>query len=61
MVWFYHLLATLLPGVTAPKSGYESDPRDPSMLSQITTDDGGNWHGVWLAGTGYYPDEALHA
>jgi hypothetical protein len=42
VVWFYHLLATLLPGapgVTAPKSGYESDPRDPSVLSQITTDD----------------------
>ena len=42
MVWFYHLPATLLPGapgVTAPKSGYENYPRDPSMLSQITTDD----------------------
>lgn len=42
MVWFYHLLATLLPGapgVTEPKSGYDNYPRDPSMLLQITTDD----------------------
>jgi alkanesulfonate monooxygenase SsuD/methylene tetrahydromethanopterin reductase-like flavin-dependent oxidoreductase (luciferase family) len=48
VVWFYHLLATLLPGAPgrpAPPSGYENYPRDPSVLSQITADD------VWERGT----------
>jgi len=47
-VWFYHLLATLLPGAPgrpAPPSGYENYPRDPSVLSQVTVDD------VWERGT----------
>ena len=48
VVWFYHLLATLLPGAPgrpAPPSGYENYPRDPSVLSQVTADD------VWERGT----------
>ena len=42
VVWFYHLLATLLPGAPGrpvPKSGYENYPSDPSVLSQITEDE----------------------
>ena len=42
VVWFYHLLATLLPGApgrSGPKSGYENYPRDLSALSKITTKD----------------------
>ncbi len=41
-VWFYHLVATLLPGAPgrpAPPSGYEDYPRDPSVLAKITVDD----------------------
>jgi len=56
VVWFYHLLASLLPGapgVTAPKSGYENYPRAPSMLSQITTDD------VWERGTAFGSPERV--
>lgn len=48
VVWFYHLLATLLPGAPGrpfPLSGYENYPRDPSALSKITVDD------VWERGT----------
>ena len=48
VVWFYHLLATLLPGAPgrpAPPSGYENYPRDPSVLSQVTEDE------VWERGT----------
>ena len=47
-VWFYHLLATLLPGAPgrpAPVSGYEDYPRDPSVLAGITEED------VWERGT----------
>jgi alkanesulfonate monooxygenase SsuD/methylene tetrahydromethanopterin reductase-like flavin-dependent oxidoreductase (luciferase family) len=48
VVWFYHLLATLLPGAPGrplPSSGYDSYPRDPAMLSRITVED------VWERGT----------
>ncbi len=47
-VWFYKLLATLLPGAPgrpAPPSGYENYPRDPGVLSEITEDQ------VWERGT----------
>ena len=47
-VWFYHLLATLLPGAPGrpmPPAGYESYPRDPSVLSAVTEED------VWERGT----------
>ncbi len=47
-VWFYHLLATLLPGAPGrpvPSGGYESYPRDPSFLAGVTEDD------VWQRGT----------
>ena len=56
VVWFYHLLASLLPGalgVTAPKSGYENSLRDLGMLSQITTDD------VWERGTAFGSPERV--
>ncbi|HJO83477.1 MAG: LLM class flavin-dependent oxidoreductase [SAR202 cluster bacterium] len=42
VVWFYKLMATLLPGAPgrpAPPSGYENYPQDPSALSAITVDD----------------------
>lgn len=48
VVWFYHLLSTLLPGAPGrplPASGYENYPRDPSVLAQVTADD------VWERGT----------
>ena len=48
MVWFFKLMATLLPGAPGrptPPSGYENYPLDPSVLSQVTTDD------VWERGT----------
>ena len=47
VVWFYHLLASLLPGAPgrpAPETGYEDYPRDPGLLSKVTTDD------VWERG-----------
>jgi alkanesulfonate monooxygenase SsuD/methylene tetrahydromethanopterin reductase-like flavin-dependent oxidoreductase (luciferase family) len=47
-VWFYHLLATLLPGSPGkpkPPAGYESYPRDPRVLARVTEDD------VWEKGT----------
>jgi len=47
VVWFYHLLATLLPGALGrPKpAGYENYPRDPAMLSQVDVEE------VWQRGT----------
>ncbi|HXH11777.1 MAG TPA: LLM class flavin-dependent oxidoreductase, partial [Alphaproteobacteria bacterium] len=47
VVWFYHLLATLLPGAPGrPKpAGYDKYPRDPGLLSKVTVDD------VWERGT----------
>ena len=47
VVWFYHLLASLLPGAPGrPKpKGYEDYPRDPGLLSSVTADD------VWERGT----------
>jgi alkanesulfonate monooxygenase SsuD/methylene tetrahydromethanopterin reductase-like flavin-dependent oxidoreductase (luciferase family) len=47
VVWFYHLLATLLPGAPGrPKpAGYEHYPRQPEELSKVTVDD------VWERGT----------
>ncbi|MFQ6029300.1 MAG: LLM class flavin-dependent oxidoreductase [Dehalococcoidia bacterium] len=42
LVWFYRLMATLLPGAPgrpAPPAGYENYPQDPSVLSKITVDD----------------------
>jgi alkanesulfonate monooxygenase SsuD/methylene tetrahydromethanopterin reductase-like flavin-dependent oxidoreductase (luciferase family) len=47
VVWFYHLLGTLLPGAPGrPKpAGYENYPRDPALLSQVTVED------VWERGT----------
>jgi alkanesulfonate monooxygenase SsuD/methylene tetrahydromethanopterin reductase-like flavin-dependent oxidoreductase (luciferase family) len=48
LVWFYHLLATLLPGAPGrpmPSAGYENYPRDPLALSEVTVDD------VWNRGT----------
>ena len=42
VVWFYHLLATLLPGALgrpARATGYENNPRDPSKLSKVTAED----------------------
>ena len=42
VVWFYHLLATLLPGAPGrprPPAGYENYPQDPSVLSKLTVDD----------------------
>ena len=42
MVWFYRLMATLLPGVPgrpAPPSGYENYPQDPTVLNIITVND----------------------
>lgn len=42
MVWFYRLMATLLPGAPgrpAPPAGYENYPQDPSVLANITLDD----------------------
>jgi len=47
-VWFYHLLATLLPGAPGrerPPAGYESYPRVPEDLMKITSED------VWERGT----------
>jgi alkanesulfonate monooxygenase SsuD/methylene tetrahydromethanopterin reductase-like flavin-dependent oxidoreductase (luciferase family) len=42
-LWFYHLLATLLPGAPGrPKpAGYEHYPRDPTGLSTLTLHDVG--------------------
>ena len=47
VVWFYHLLATLLPGAPGrpQPAGYEHYARDPSFLSRVTVDD------VWERGT----------
>ena len=47
VVWFYHLLATLLPGAPGrPKpAGYENYPRDPALLSQVSVEE------VWQRGT----------
>ena len=48
VVWFYHLLATLLPGAPGrpmPPAGYENYPRDPSVLAGVTEDE------VWERGT----------
>ncbi|MDP6513007.1 MAG: LLM class flavin-dependent oxidoreductase, partial [SAR202 cluster bacterium] len=42
VVWFYRLMATLLPGAPgrpAPPAGYENYPQDPSVLGSITVDD----------------------
>jgi alkanesulfonate monooxygenase SsuD/methylene tetrahydromethanopterin reductase-like flavin-dependent oxidoreductase (luciferase family) len=46
-LWFYHLLATLLPGAPGrPKpAGYEHYPQDPAVLSRVTLED------VWERGT----------
>ncbi|MDP6070586.1 MAG: LLM class flavin-dependent oxidoreductase [SAR202 cluster bacterium] len=56
VVWFYHLLASLLPGAPgrpAPQSGYENYPRDPSALSQVTVED------VWNRGTAFGSPERV--
>ncbi len=48
MVWFFKLMATLLPGAPGrptPPSGYENYPLDPSVLGNVTVDD------VWERGT----------
>lgn len=58
VVWFYHLLATLLPGAPGrpgPATGYENYPRDPSALSKITTED------VWERGTAFGSPERVIA
>jgi alkanesulfonate monooxygenase SsuD/methylene tetrahydromethanopterin reductase-like flavin-dependent oxidoreductase (luciferase family) len=46
-LWFYHLLATLLPGAPGrPKpAGYEHYPQDPTVLATLTLED------VWERGT----------
>ncbi len=46
-LWFYHLLATLLPGAPGrPRpAGYENYPQDPAVLAKTTLDD------VWERGT----------
>lgn len=46
-LWFYHLLATLLPGAPGrPKpAGYEHYPQDPTVLATLTFED------VWEHGT----------
>ena len=56
VVWFYHLLATLLPGAQGrprPPAGYENYPRDPSALSKVTEDD------VWERGTAFGSPERV--
>ena len=57
MVWFFKLMATLLPGAPgrpAPPSGYEDYPLDPSVLSKVTADD------VWERGTCFgNPDRVI--
>ena len=58
VVWFYHLLASLLPGAPgrpAPETGYEDYPRDPGLLSKVTTDD------VWDRGTCFGSPERVIA
>jgi alkanesulfonate monooxygenase SsuD/methylene tetrahydromethanopterin reductase-like flavin-dependent oxidoreductase (luciferase family) len=58
VVWFYHLLATLLPGAPGrpvPSSGYENYPRDPALLSQVTVED------VWERGTCFGSPERVTA
>ncbi len=48
LVWFYQLLAKLLPGAPGrpmPPAGYEDYPRDPQVLGEITEDQ------VWERGT----------
>lgn len=47
-LWFYHLLASLLPGAPGRSevpAGYEDYPMDPKVLSNLTLDD------VWERGT----------
>jgi alkanesulfonate monooxygenase SsuD/methylene tetrahydromethanopterin reductase-like flavin-dependent oxidoreductase (luciferase family) len=56
VVWFYHLLATLLPGAPGrprPSAGYENYPRDPNALSEVTVDD------VWERGTAFGSPERV--
>ncbi len=56
MVWFFKLMATLLPGAPGrptPPSGYENYPLDPSILSKVTTDD------VWERGTCFGSSERV--
>ncbi|HJO60682.1 MAG: LLM class flavin-dependent oxidoreductase [SAR202 cluster bacterium] len=41
-VWFYRLMATLLPGAPGrpkPMSGYENYPQDPAILAKTTVSD----------------------
>ena len=41
VVWFYRLMATLLPGAPGrpkPPAGYENYPQDPAVLSKITVE-----------------------
>lgn len=57
LLWFYHLLATLLPGAPGrprPPSGYENYPRDPAVLSELTEDE------IWERGTAFgSPDRVI--
>jgi alkanesulfonate monooxygenase SsuD/methylene tetrahydromethanopterin reductase-like flavin-dependent oxidoreductase (luciferase family) len=56
LVWFYRLMATLLPGAPGrpkPPAGYENYPQDPSVLSAITVDD------VWERGTAFGSPERV--
>ncbi len=56
-LWFYHLLASLVPGAPgreAVPAGYEDYPFDPSVLSGLTVDD------VWDRGTAFgTPDRVI--
>ncbi len=55
-VWFYHLLATLLPGAPgrgAIPKGYDNYPRDPGALAKLTVED------VWQRGTAFGSPERV--
>lgn len=55
-VWFYHLLATLLPGAPgrgAIPKGYDKYPRDPGALAKLTIED------VWERGTAFGSPERV--
>jgi alkanesulfonate monooxygenase SsuD/methylene tetrahydromethanopterin reductase-like flavin-dependent oxidoreductase (luciferase family) len=55
-LWFYHLLATLVPGApgrTDVPKGYEDYPLDPKTLSNLTLDD------VWERGTAFGSPERV--
>ncbi|MDP6707782.1 MAG: LLM class flavin-dependent oxidoreductase [Alphaproteobacteria bacterium] len=55
-LWFYHLLAKLVPGAPgreAVPAGYEDYPFDPAALSGLTVDD------VWDRGTAFGTPERV--